>query len=135
MVRHKGIHYLIEAYQNLKTDKKLVIVGDGAFTDEYVSELKKQAEGNPNIIFTGNQSGQTLDQLYLNAYTFVQPSEYEGLSVALLEAMSAGLPCVVSDIEANMEAVEQTGLSFQSKDVAGLQAKLQEILRDRKSVV
>ncbi|MFZ4648671.1 MAG: glycosyltransferase family 4 protein, partial [Patescibacteria group bacterium] len=63
LVRHKGIHYLIEAYQKMTTNKKLVIVGDGAFTDEYVAELKKLAGDNKNIIFTGNQSGQTLAQL------------------------------------------------------------------------
>ena len=51
LVRHKGIHYLIEAYQKLNTEKKLVIVGGGAFTDEYVAELKKLAADNPKIIF------------------------------------------------------------------------------------
>ena len=128
LVRHKGIHYLLEAYNQLATDKKLVIVGDGAFTDDYVAELKKLAGNNPKIIFTGNQSGQTLAQLYTNAYAFVQPSEYEGLSVALLEAMSCGLPCVVSDIEANTEAAADTALIFKNKDVADLQNKLQELL-------
>lgn len=128
LVRHKGIHYLIEAYQKLVTDKKLVIVGEGAFTDEYVEELKTLANNNPNIIFTGNQSGRVLAQLYANAYAFVQPSEFEGLSVALLEAMSHGLACVISDIEANLEASEDTALSFQSKNVEELQAKLAELI-------
>lgn len=128
LVRHKGIHYLIEAYQKLTTDKKLVIVGDGAFTDEYVSELKKLAGDNPKIIFTGNQSGKTLAQLYANAYAFIQPSEYEGLSVALLEAMSYGLPCVVSNIEANMEAVNGQALIFENKNIEDLKNKMSELI-------
>jgi glycosyltransferase involved in cell wall biosynthesis len=128
LVRHKGIHYLIEAYQGLTTNKKLVIVGDGAFTDEYVAEIKKLAGTNKNIIFTGNQSGQVLSQLYVNAYAFVQPSEYEGLSVALLEAMSFGLPCVVSDIEANLEATGENALVFKNKNSEDLKNKLNELL-------
>lgn len=128
LVRHKGIHYLIEAYQKMTTNKKLVIVGDGAFTDEYVAELKKLAGDNKNIIFTGNQSGQTLAQLYANAYAFVQPSEYEGLSVALLEAMSYGLPCVVSDIEANLEAAGGNALVFENKNSEDLKNKLSELI-------
>ncbi len=128
LVRHKGIHYLIKAYQEMATEKKLVIVGDGAFTDEYVSELKKLASDNKNIIFTGNQSGQILSQLYANAYAFVQPSEYEGLSVALLEAMSYGLPCVISDIPANLEAAGGNALVFKNKDSEDLKNKLTELI-------
>lgn len=128
LVKHKGIHYLIEAYQKLATEKKLVIVGGGAFTDEYVSELKKLAGDNPNIIFTGNQSGKVLAQLYANAYAFIQPSEYEGLSVALLEAMSYGLPCIVSDIPANLEAVAGQALIFENKNIKDLEDKMLKIL-------
>ena len=127
LVRHKGIHYLIEAYQKLNTEKKLVIVGGGAFTDEYVAELKKLAADNPKIIFTDNQSGKVLAQLYANAYAFIQPSEYEGLSVALLEAMSYGLPCVVSDIPANLEAVAGQTLIFENKNIEDLKNKMSEI--------
>lgn len=130
LVRHKGIQYLIAAYKQLKTDKKLVIVGDGAYTDDYVRELHDLAKGNDNIIFTGNQSGRALAELYSNAYAFVQPSESEGLSIALLEAMSYGRPCVVSDIEANKEALGNTGLIFKDKDVNDLKDKLEYLLNN-----
>lgn len=63
LVEHKGVQYLIAAYQNLKTDKKLVIAGGGVYTDDYVKELKLAAQGNKNIIFTGNQSGKNLAEL------------------------------------------------------------------------
>jgi len=128
LVRHKGIQYLIEAYKSVDTKKKLVIVGDGAFTDDYVQELKDLADNNPNIIFTGNQSGDVLRELFSNAFLFVQPSESEGLSIALLEAMSYGLPVLVSDILENVEIVDGIGFVFANKNVADLSLKLREIL-------
>lgn len=128
LVRHKGLAYLIEAYKQLATNQKLVIVGSGSFTDDYVSELKKLAGDNSNIIFTGNQSGETLAQLYSHATLFVQPSESEGLSLALLEAMSRRVPVLVSDIIENTEAVKDAGYIFKDKDVADLKEKLQFIL-------
>ncbi len=131
LVRHKGLSYLVKAYQSLgQTDKKLVIVGDGAFTDDYVTELKALAQGNDNIIFTGNQTGDTLAQLYANAYLFVQPSESEGLSLALLEAMSRRVPVLVSDIPENKEAVQEAGFLFANKNTDDLLAKLRWLLTE-----
>ncbi|MCU0680525.1 MAG: glycosyltransferase family 4 protein [Planctomycetes bacterium] len=128
LVRHKGIQYLIDAYKQIKTDKKLVIVGGGAYTDDYVSELKKSAQGYSNIIFTDNQNGETLEELFSNAYLFVQPSEGEGLSIALLEAMAYAKACLVSDIVSNLEALGGTGLSFRNRDVNNLKEKLEYLL-------
>lgn len=130
LIGHKGIHYLIEAYNQLKADKKLVIVGDGVFTDDYVKELKLLAEGNKNVIFTGSQSGDVLKELFSNAYLFVQPSESEGLSIALLEAMSYGKATLVSDIPENIEAIEDAGLAFKNKDADDLSEKLQYSLEN-----
>ncbi|MCX6798372.1 MAG: glycosyltransferase family 4 protein [Candidatus Falkowbacteria bacterium] len=128
LIRHKGVQYLIKAYNEIKTAKKLVIVGAGSYTDDYVQELYKLANGNENIIFTGNQSGAILNELFSNAYLLVQPSESEGLSLTLHEAMSYGLTCLVSDIEANKEAIADTGLSFKNKDYNDLKNKLIELL-------
>jgi len=128
LVRHKGVHYLIEAFKQIKTDKKLVIVGDSAHTDDYVAELRELAAGDDRIIFTGNQSGSVLKELFSNAYLFVQPSEYEGLSVALLEAMGWQLACLVSDIEQNREGIADCGVTFKNKDVADLRVKLSQLL-------
>lgn len=130
LVRHKGIQYLIKAYQQMQTSKKLVIVGDGAYTDEYVRELKALAEGNPNIIFTGNQTGAILQELFSNAFLFVQPSESEGLSIALLEAMSYSLPVLASDIPENLEVLGDLGEKFIKNDVADLRAKLELMLEN-----
>lgn len=130
LVRHKGLQYLIKAFMNLPTAKKLVIVGDGVFTDKYVAELKAMAQADERIIFTGNQTGPVLNELFANAYLFVQPSESEGLSISLLEAMSYGRGTLVSDIPENLEAVGATGLTFHNKSIRDLREKLEMLLED-----
>jgi glycosyltransferase involved in cell wall biosynthesis len=130
LVRHKGVHYLINAYRQITTDKKLVIVGDGAYTDDYVKELRQAATDNKNIVFTGNQSGRALAELYSNAYLFVQPSESEGLSIALLEAMGYKTACLASDIRANLEALGSAGLTFINTNTDDLRDKIKLTLSD-----
>jgi len=124
IIRLKGLQYLIAAFKNLETDKKLVITGDG----EYLNELKKIAGDNQKIIFTGNQSDKTLDQLYANAYLFVQSSEMEGLSISLLEAMAHKAPCLVSDISANLEVINGCGYNFKVNNLADLKNQISELL-------
>lgn len=128
LVRHKGVHYLIDAYKRLDTTKKLVIVGGSAFTDDYVEELKHQAGDDPNIVFTGNQTGQMLAELFSNAYCYVLPSESEGLPIALLEAASYGKAILASDIPANVEIVQHCGLTFKNGNVNDLAEKLRTLL-------
>ena len=128
LIRHKGIHYLIKAYQATDTDKKLVIVGDGSYTDAYVRDLKKLAKDNKNIIFTGNQFGSNLRNLYSNAYAFVQSSESEGFSIALLEAMSYGLPIIASDIKENQEVLGRAAFFFKNKQTFDLVKVLHYVL-------
>jgi len=128
LIRHKGLHYLIAAYQQIKTDKKLVIVGDSSYTNDYVKELKDLAGDNKNIIFTGKQSGSVLAELFSNAYLFVQPSESEGLSIALLEAMSYKNACLVSDIPANKEVVDVNGITFENTNINDLRISLEYLL-------
>lgn len=124
LVRHKGIHTLIEAYNKITTTKKLVIAGEGANTYDYVKELKQLAIGNKNIIFVGEQTTGNLKALFENAYLFVQPSEAEGLSIALLEAIAYGLPVITSDIEENTEVANNLTTSFKNKNAVDLAKKL-----------
>lgn len=128
LIRHKGLHFLIEAYQMLDTDKKLVIVGGSEYTDGYVEELRLRADGNPNIIFTGKQGGKNLQALYEYAYLFVQPSLYEGLSIALLEALSYKQTVLASDIPENLEVMKDVGFTFAAGDVKDLATKLDFLL-------
>lgn len=134
LVRHKGVHHLIEAYKKLHTNKKLVIVGDGAYTDGYTKELKRLAEGNDKIIFTGALSGLSLETLFSHAYLFVHPSEVEGLSVALLEAMAYGRALLVSDIAENKEVVKDFMPSFKSGSVPDLKRKLEFLIKNSRII-
>jgi glycosyltransferase involved in cell wall biosynthesis len=130
LVGHKGIHYLINAFKKAQENReipdyfKLVIAGDSAHTDDYVAHLKNISKNNQNIIFLGNQFGINLSQLFANALAFVQPSEAEGLSNALLEAMGYGIAPIVSNIAENVAAVGKNGLSFENKNEDDLREKL-----------
>ena len=134
LVRHKGAHYLIKAFQDLKAkdagfhDLKLVFAGDSAFTDDYVRELKDLAKDNSDIVFVGFQSGRPLEDLFLNSLAVVHPSESEGLPVAVLEAMSYGKVVLASDIPENMELIKDYGFSFKNKNVSDLTLRLKEVL-------
>lgn len=135
LVRHKGIHYLIKAFQMLKETSelpgnnwKLVIVGEHANTQEYVEYIRFLIGDDQDVLLIGERSGEPLAELYTHAGIFVQPSEDEGLSVALLEALGYGLPCVVSDIPANLEAIGECGVSFESKNIADLKQKLSSLI-------
>ncbi len=135
LVRHKGLVYLIKAFKELATDKKLVIVGDSAFSDDYVNEIKDLAKGDDRIIFTGNQTGEMLAQLYGNAYLFVQPSESEGLSLALLEAMARRRAVLVSDITENLAAIGTAGFVFANKNTEDLKNKLTYLLNNESLII
>ena len=131
LVKHKGAHYLIEAFNRLKTDFKLVIVGESAFTDEYVAKLKASAKNNHKIIFTGNVAGetQTWKELFSHASLFIQPSESEGFPIAVLDAMSFATPVLVSDIDANLEILGGGhGFSFENKSIRDLNDKMHYLI-------
>ena len=134
IVPEKGIHYLIEAYNQIKTEKKLVIAGGSSDTDEYFEKLKEMAKNNKNIIFTGFVQGQILDELYSNAYIYCLPSDLEGMPLSLLEAMSYGNCCLVSDIEECTSVIEDKAHIFNKSDIQSLKDKIQELLDKPKLV-
>lgn len=106
LVPEKGIRYLVEAFKQIKTDKKLVIAGGSSDTDEFACKLKELSKSDSRIIFTGFVQGEILDELYSNAYVYTLPSDLEGMPLSLLEAMSYGNCCLVSDIPECTEVVE-----------------------------
>lgn len=128
LVREKGAHYLIPAYQKLATDAKLVIAGDAVGEEEYKKELRKLAAGDPRILFVGFVGGRLLAELFTHAAVYAQPSEIEGLSLSLLEAMGYGLPCVASDIPENIEAIGEFGYPCKNKNIADLASRMQWVL-------
>lgn len=126
LVPEKGIRYLIEAFKESKIDKKMVIAGGSSDTDSFMKELKDLAKDDDRIIFTGFVQGQMLDELYSNAYIYTLPSDLEGMPLSLLEAMSYGNCCLVSDIPECAEVVEDKALIFKKSDVEDLREKLQD---------
>lgn len=132
LVPEKGCHYLIEAYENIDTDKKLVIAGDTSIHDDYYHSLLKKR--NKQIIFTGFVTGKLLEELFSNAYLFVQPSEIEGLPHSVLQALSFGKCVLASDIPGNLEALGKCGFVFKRMDTEDLKGKLEHLLANPDAV-
>lgn len=126
LVPEKGLRYLIEAYKQTKTNKKLVIAGGSSDTDSFMKEIKKLAKGDERILFTGFVQGKMLDELYSNAYVYTLPSDLEGMPLSLLEAMSYGNCCLTSNIPECTEVVEDKALIFKKSDVDDLKNCLQD---------
>lgn len=135
LVPEKGVHYLIDAYSKINTEVKLVIAGGSSHSSEYENELKLMAKENKNIIFTGFVRDEELAELYSNAYIYVLPSDVEGLPISLLEAMSYGNCCLVSDIPENTDVIGSIGYSFKKSDVSDLASKLYMLLLDKSKII
>ena len=127
LTAEKGIHYLIDAYNQIETDKKLVIAGDTSDTDDYVGMLKEKAAGNANIIFTGFISGDILNEIYSNSYINVLPSDLEGMSLSLLESLAYKNALLCSDIPENTSVAEDKVIYFRKGNVDDLALKLKEL--------
>ena len=148
LVPEKGLHYLLEAFGKLDTDKKLVIAGGSSHTNNYVESIKKKVDKiNENAskgkqksirdkraIITGFVQGRELEELYSNAYLYILPSDIEGMPISLLEAMSYGNCCLVSDIDENAEVLETHGEKFSKCNVNSLYKKLCELIQDKDKV-
>ena len=134
IVPEKGVHYLIEAFAGLDTDKKLVIAGGNSQAVGYMEQIHRMAAQDKRVIMTDFVQGQILEELYSNAYGFVLPSDVEGMALTLLEAMSYGDCCLVSDICGNTEVVEDKALVFHKGDVKDLRDKLEYMLNNPETV-
>lgn len=127
IVPEKGISYLIQAFRQVDTDKKLVIAGGASDTDSYFEELKLLAGDDKRIIFAGFVQGQLLKELYSNAYVYTLPSDLEGMPLSLLEAMSYGNCCLTSDIAECADVIENRGITFKKSNVDDLTVAIAEL--------
>jgi glycosyltransferase involved in cell wall biosynthesis len=130
----KGLHYLINAYNQIETDVKLVIAGR-LVDDLYCREIREMALNNPNIIFTDFVCGDILSELYNNCRLYVLPSEIEGMPISLLEALSVGSRCLVSDIPENISIVNDYVYPFISKNEIDLRYKLELLINANRNLV
>lgn len=134
IVPEKGLDYLVDAFKNVNTKKKLVIAGGASDTNEFMNSIKERAKDDNRFIFTGFVQGRVLEELYSNSYIYILPSDLEGMPISLLEAMSYGNCCVVSDIPECTEVIEGFGVSFKKGNNMDLSEKLQ-YLCDNEQIV
>jgi glycosyltransferase involved in cell wall biosynthesis len=135
LVPEKAPHLLIKAFRHVADDIRLVIVGGSSFSDGYADSLRRLAEQDPRILFTGYAYEETLEELYSNAAAFVLPSVLEGLPLTLLEAASYGTPVVVSDIAPHVEVVRVDAIghhTFRVGDEGALAEVIRRTIRDRR---
>jgi len=114
LVPENNVHLLIRAFEQTKTDKKLVIVGDDPWEKEYVRSLRSTRD--PRVVFTGGVYGDGYEQLQRNAYVFVLPDEVGGTHPALVEAMGFGNCVLVNDTPSNVETIGDAGFSYRGQD-------------------
>lgn len=132
IVPEKGVHYLIEAFKQLDTDKKLVIAGGASHSSEYYQEIQEKAKSDPRIVMTGFVQDELLEELYSNCCLYVLPSDVEGMPISLLEAMGYGRRCLVSDIPENSELALEHARYFRRGDVEDLGRQLKLAIQEEK---
>lgn len=131
LVAHKAVDDVIRAFADVKTDKKLVVIGYATFDDvEYERELQRLAAKDPRVMLVGKQQGLALQQLIANSFAMVHASRSEGLSVAILEGMSYAKAVIMSDIPENLELIDHSGLAFPVGKVSALRDVLQAAVDD-----
>jgi glycosyltransferase involved in cell wall biosynthesis len=137
LVPNKAYDVAMRAFKNVKTDFQYVIAGAPYYAEEHVLALERLAEKDDRVRLIGYQSGKALRELYYHAYAFIHPSRREGLSVAIIEAMSAGKVVIMSDIKENLELIDHSGIAFPLDDEAELAKEVRflldhpELARDR----
>lgn len=127
LVPENNAHVLVEAFQALDTDLRLVIVGDAPYAEEYQAVLR--SSGDDRIIFAGYRFGAAYRELLRNAALFVAPTEVGGTHPVIVEAMGAGACVIVNDHAPNLETLGDCGASYCGSDgAAGLRRALAELL-------
>lgn len=124
----KGIHTLIEALRPLESRMRLVLAGGTSYSDAYIDEIRRSAWDD--VLLLGEVDREMVAELLSNCYAFILPSTMEGLSIALLEALSYGACIIATNIPENLEVIQDAGLSFPPGDVDKLRKHLDRILTD-----
>ncbi|MBX3025241.1 glycosyltransferase family 4 protein [bacterium] len=134
LVPEKRVEDLIRAFRGVDTAARLAIVGDSSHTDAYAAGLRREAAADGRVVFTGVQPRQHVESLFRGAAAFVLPSELEGMSMALLQALEMGVPSIVSGLPVHHELLDGIAgydLFFPAGDVAALRDRLRRLLARR----
>lgn len=131
LVEENCAHHIVDAFKNLDTDYKCVIVGDAAYADDYIASLKARGEDDSRIIFTGYVFGKGYHELGSNASIFVESSGVGGTHPALTEAMGHRSCVIVNNTPENLETIGNAGFSYDGKIGAdSLKEVLDELIQD-----
>lgn len=130
----KGHSVVIEALHRVclkKKPVKLLILGDGPYRT-HLENICSTLGLNDHVLFLGVR--KDVKELLHLSDIFVFPTFSEGMSVALLEAMAVGLPCIASDIGPNREAIthQKTGLLFTPGKTDELESCILSLMHDHK---
>ncbi len=128
IIPDRRLHDLIEAFGRIEGPLKLVIVGSETPRTDYSIGLEAMAD--ERVIFTGNQFGEVLDELYSNCRLYVLASSVEGLPITVCEAMAHERCVLLSDIPENLEVGGDAAVYFKCNDVNSLYAELKRLLED-----
>ena len=126
LVPDKGAHVLVKAYEKLKTDIPLVIVGDTPYLTVYKTKVRSTTDSR--IRFVGYVFGQEYRELLANCFLYVHPVLVEGTSPALLQAMAYGCSIITSDLPETSWTLGDTGIKFRAGNVAALGEAMAAIL-------
>jgi len=121
-------HIVIEAFKGIKTEKKLVIVGDAPYAIKYKQKLKEMAEDDPRIIFTGFVFGEGYKEFQSHAYCYIHATEVGGTHPALVEAMGFSNSVIVNGTPENIEVVGEAGIIYKKNDIKDLREKIQYVI-------
>ncbi len=127
LLYHKGVHILLQAFRNLKGRAKLKVYGSGTM-DRY---LRKLAGDDDRIEFCGVFARDELNRILAQVDVVIVPSIwYENTPIMLLEAQTANVPAIVSDLGGMTETVRDGvhGRAFPVCDHDRLQAILEELI-------
>lgn len=131
IVPEKRLDLLIEAFRKTNTNKKLVIAGGASHTNDFMQKIEELAKQDERIIMTGFVQGEELEELFSNAYLYCLPSDVEGMPISLMEAMSYGRNCLISDIEENVQVCGEYGVTFKKSNLDDLTNKLNLCLNSK----
>lgn len=135
LVPENCAHHLVAAFRELDTNLKCVIVGDAPYAEDYIAGLKKMADDDPRIIFTGYVFGKGYQELGSNAHIFVETSGVGGTHPALVEAMAFGNCVVTHNTPENLETIGEAGFSYDGQvGASSLLILLDKLLKDPETV-
>jgi glycosyltransferase involved in cell wall biosynthesis len=132
MEPENNAHKVVKAFENVKTDKKLVMVGDAPYSNEYIQQLKSTTD--PRIVFTGYVFGKGYRELQSNAYLYIQATEVGGTHPALLESMGYGNCVLANDVPEHREVLADTGIYFNGNGIESLVQNMQHLVDNPEKV-